>query len=452
MIINMNIMKIFNIKSYQNILRIVAFSALSIIGLNSCDSILDVVDPDIVTPDNLNNEAGVATLRAGSLADFAIGMSGSAAGHGATTGLVVMSGLMSDEYDYSGTFPTRREADTRILQNTNFDIERIFGNLHRGRASAEATIDLIDNFGGFEGVRSEMESLVGYVYIMFAETYCGGVTFSKATSEGELLYGEPMTTTEMFQAASDWFDQAKASAPPSSDLDYLARVGKARALLGLGQIANAATEVSGVPDAFVYNIEHSENSLRQQNGIFIMTSTRRQFSIADGKGGNGLNYRSSNDPRTPWEDRVEFGQDDITSYYNQLKYPDPSAPLVLASGIEARLIEAEALAVEGDATGTQGIHDALRASMSLSSDDLTGMTTDQLLDYHFAERAFWLYSTGHRQGDLRRMVREYGRTVADVFPSGTYFKGGTYDSNVVFLVPQSEANNPNFVGCLDATP
>lgn len=452
MIINMNIMKIFNIKSYQNTLRTVAFSALSIIGLNSCDSMLDVVDPDIVTPDNLNNEAGIGTLRAGSLADFAIGMSGSAAGHGATTGLVVMSGLMSDEYDYSGTFPTRREADTRILQNTNFDIERIFGNLHRGRASAEATIDLIDNFGGFEEVRSEMESLVGYVYIMFAETYCGGITFSKATAEGELINGTPQTTQEMFQAASDWFDLAKASAPPSSDLDYLARVGKARALLGLGQIASAATEVSSVPDDFVYNIEHSENSLRQQNGIFIMTSTRRQFSIADGKGGNGLNYRSSNDPRTPWEDRGEKGQDDITSYYNQLKYPDPSAPLVLASGVEARLIEAEALAATGDVTGTQAIHDALRATMSLPSDDLTGMTADQLLDYHFAERAFWLYSTGHRQGDLRRMVREYGRTVADVFPSGEYFKGGNYDTNVVFLVPQSEANNPNFAGCLDTNP
>jgi len=447
-------MENFKIKLYNNTLRTIALSVLSIVGLSSCDSWLDVTDPDIVTPDNLNNEAGIATLRAGSLADFAIGMSGSAAGHGATTGLVVMNGLMSDEYEYSGTFPTRREADTRILQNTNGDIDRIFGNLHRGRALAEATIDLIDVFGGFEDVRSEMESLVGYVYLSFAESFCSGVTFSKADSSGELIFGDPLTTAEMFQAAADWFDLAKTSATASSDLDYLARVGKARALLGLGQIASAATEVSGVPDDFVYNIEHSENSLRQQNGIVIMTSTRRQFSIADGKGGNGLNYRSSNDPRTPWEDRVEFGQDDITSYYNQLKYPDPSAPLVLASGIEARLIEAEALAAAGDDsdTGVEGIHNELRATMMLPPDDLEGMSVDQLLDYHFAERAFWLYSTGHRHGDLRRLVREYGRTVADVFPSGTYFKGGTYDTNVTFFVPQSEANNPNYVGCLDTNP
>jgi len=320
---------------------------------------------------------------------------------------------------------------------------------------------LIDGFGGFEDVRSEMESLVGYVYLSFAESFCSGVTFSKALSSGEFDYGDPLTTAEMFQAAADWFDLAKTSATASSDLDYLARVGKARALLGLGQIANAATEVSGVPDDFVYNIEHSENSLRQQNGIFIMTSTRRQFSIADGKGDNGLNYRSSNDPRTPWEDRsepekTEFGQDDVTPYFNQLKYADPSAPLVLASGIEARLIEAEAAAEANDAITVEDIHTTLRTTMilpALPAEDLSGMNTaDELLDYHFAERAFWLYSTGHRHGDLRRLVREYGRTVADVFPSGTYFKGGTYDTNVTFFVPQSEANNPNYVGCLDTNP
>ena len=59
-----------------------------------------------------------------------------------------MSGLMVDEYDYSGTFPTRREADTRNLQDINFDMNRIYGNLHLARAGAETTIDLLVNFGG----------------------------------------------------------------------------------------------------------------------------------------------------------------------------------------------------------------------------------------------------------------------------------------------------------------
>ncbi len=432
----------------------VLMAVLLLFGATSCDNLLNVVDPDIVTPESLNSEAGVQTLRAGSLGDFAVAMSGSSAGHGATTGLIVMSGLMSDEYDYSGTFPTRREADVRNVQNTNFSMNRIYGNMHRARASAEATIDLAQNFGGVPAVESEMQSIVGYVYLLFGETFCAGVPFSKATADGEIIFGEPLTTQQMFETAISWFDEALINANAASDdrLANLARVGKARAQLGLGDISGAAATVASVPDDFEYLIEHSSNSRRQENGIYTMTAVRRQFSIADGKGGNGLLYRSANDPRTPWDGGDTFGQDDITLYYNQLKYTSPSDPVVLASGIEARLIEAEAAANNGDAAAVASIHDALRATVGLPPVDLTGMTKEQLLKYHFDERAFWLYSTGHRHGDMRRMVRVYGFAKENVFPWGPYFKGGEYDSNVTFPVPQSEANNPNYAGCLNSDP
>ncbi len=426
---------------------------LSIFGAAACDSFVDVTDPDIVTPESLNSEAGIETLRAGSLGDLAVAMSGSAAGHGATAGLIVMSGLMSDEYDYSGTFPTRREGDTRLVQNTNGTMNTIYGNLHRARAAAEATIDLAAQFGGVPGIESEMQSIVGYSYVMFAETFCSGVPFSKAPADGgELQFGEPLTTEQMFNGAVEWFDQAISRAGGNDNLTNLARIGKARALLGLGQIEAAAGEVSSVPTDFVYNIEHSDNSRRQENGIYIMTTVRRQYSIADGKGQNGLMYRSALDPRTPWDGGTAFGQDDITLYYNQLKFTSSSAPVPLASGIEARLIEAEAAARAGDAAQVAALHNALRATVGLEPVDLTGMTTDQLRKFHFDERAFWLFSTGHRQGDLRRLVRVYGEDVSKAFPWGPYFKGGEYGSDVTFPVPISESNNPNFKGCLDRNP
>jgi hypothetical protein len=429
---------------------LVGVTVLLALSVQACDSVVDVTDPDIVTPGSLNSEAGIATLRAGSLGDLAVAMSGSAAGHGATAGLVVMSGLMSDEYDYSGTFPTRREGDTRLVQNTNGTMDRIYGNLHRARAAAEATIELAAQFGGAPAIESEMQSIVGFSYVIFSETHCSGVSFSKAPSDGGALeFGEPMTTEQMFSAAVGWFDQASASSSGNSDLANLARIGKARALLGLGQISAAAGEVASVPTDFVYNIEHSLNSRRQENGIYIMSTVRRQYSIADGKGVNGLKYRSANDPRAPWDGGTAFGQDDITLYYNQLKYSSSAAPLALASGIEARMIEAEAAAQAGDANKVASVHNPLRATIGLSPIDFSGMSADQLLTKHFDERAFWLYSTGHRQGDLRRLVRVYGRDISTVFPWGPYFKGGEYSSDVTFPIPQSEANNPNFKGCLD---
>lgn len=435
-------------RSFQG-LFLVSLSLLLALGTISCDSIVEVIDPDIVTPGSLNSEAGIQTLKAGSLGDFAVAMSGSAAGHGATTGLITMSALMADEYDYSGTFPTRREADTRILQNTNSSMDRIYSNIHRARAGAEATIDLAQGFGGVPEVESEMQSIVGYSYVMFAETFCGGVPFSKVPSDGgDIVLGQPLTQMEMFTAAITWFDQAAASGS-NPDLANLARVGKARALLGLGQISAAANEVASVPTDFVYNIEHSINSTRQNNGIYIMSTVRRQFSIADGKGGNGIMYRSANDPRIPWDGGTAFGQDDITLYYNQLKYTDENASVALASGIEARLIEAEAAADSNNGIGTHTIHNTLRATMSLPALDFSALTGDALILAHMEERAFWLYSTGHRHGDLRRLIDVYGMQASDVFPWGAYFKGGSYDTNLKFPVPQSEANNPNYAGCLD---
>ncbi|CAG2533102.1 hypothetical protein MAR621_03221 [Maribacter dokdonensis] len=429
-----------------NVVVLVVLTSLSI----SCDSVVEVTDPDIVTPESLNSEAGIQTLRAGSLGDLAVAMSGSAAGHGATTGLIVMSGLMADEYSYSGTFPTRREADTRNLQDINGDINTIYGNLHRSRTGAETTIDLLANFGGNPEVESEMQSIVGYAYVMFAETFCGGVPFSKAPADGgELIYGEPLTTEQMFNAAVEWFDQAVTNAGSNDKLANLGRLGKARSLLGLGQIDAAAGEVAAVPSDFVYNIEQSDNSRRQENGIYIMTTVRRQFSIADGKGGNGLMYRSAMDPRTPWDGGTEFGQDDITLYYNQLKFNSSSVPVALASGIEARLIEAEAAASADDAQTVENIHNELRAAIGLSELDLSGISGEDLLLAHFSERAFWLFSTGHRLGDLRRLVDVYDMMPSSVFPWGPYFKGGEYNPNLKFLVPQSESNNPNYVGCLD---
>ena len=66
------------------------------------------------------------------------------------------------------------------------------------------------------------------------------------------------------------------------------------------------------------------------------------------------------------------------------------------------------------------------------------------------ERAFWMFSTGHRLGDLRRLVRQYSRAQAQVFPSGIYPKGGNYGEAMNFPLPLVEQNNPKFqAGCID---
>jgi len=69
----------------------------------------------------------------------------------------------------------------------------------------------------------------------------------------------------------------------------------------------------------------------------------------------------------------------------------------------------------------------------------------------FREKAFWTYSRGQRLGDLRRLIRLYGRAAdgSDTFPTGTFFKGGSYGGDVNFPMTVDETNNPNFTKCLD---
>ena len=203
-----------------------------------------------------------------------------------------------------------------------------------------------------------------------------------------------------------------------------------------------------------------KSPLRLQNAIWSYTN-QGLWSVADGEGGVGLPFFSAQDTRVPADTLDEDGDgiadtglDLITTQVNLFKYPDGSASVSVADGIEARLIEAEAQLQGSDRSGmTTTLNDLRDAFPDLALNSLaTPGTQTAGEDLLFAERAFWLYATGHRLGDLRRLMRQYGRAEDDVFPNGAYHKGGSYGSDVNLPLPIEEENNPNSVGCLDRNP
>jgi starch-binding outer membrane protein, SusD/RagB family len=149
------------------------------------------------------------------------------------------------------------------------------------------------------------------------------------------------------------------------------------------------------------------------------------------------------------------GFDGATDQFVQMKYPDRASPVTIADGVEARLIEAESALNAGNAAGALTILNALRSDAGLlalrgyPANSFTPLTLQvgaaAQVDQLFKERAYWLYLTSHRLGDLRRLIRQYGRTVNSVFPNGPYFKGGVYGTDVNSPVPQQEQNNPKYV-------
>jgi hypothetical protein len=423
--------------------------------------LLDTDQPNIVDPGNLDSPEGAASKRIGAISDFAFAQDGD--GTQFEDGHILLSGLMSDEFVLSTTPPTEQEIDQRRVFELNSTLADLFHNLHRARVAAEGAAVALREFradADSDPAIGEMLSLAGFTYIYFGESFCSGVPFSRVEGE-ELVFGLPQTTAETFQTAVARFDAALAEpgtpTDPDGTIGFLAQVGKGRALLNLGDYPGAAAAVAGVPTEFQYVTEHAESPLRLQNAIYVY-SVNFLWSVSDVEGNVGLPFLTAADPRVPYTDEGDVGLDGSTPQFTLNKYADASAPVVVADGIEARLIEAEAQLQANDLAGmTTTLNGIRQAFPDLGLVDLAEPGTQaEGVDLVFAERAFWMFATGHRLGDMRRLLRPipvgYGRLVDSVFPTGTYIKGGAYGPDVNLPIPIEERNNPNSAGCLDRNP
>ena len=491
-------------KNFRGLRAMRWVAALAILPV-ACD--LQVQDPDIVTPETITGPEALPTVRAAALGDFTLAFSGSGAdGSGGTEGIAQMSGLLGDELINTETFPTRIEIDRRNTQITNSTLGGWFRTLSRARRSVEFAAQAYEQFAPAltaETGYPEMISFSGYAYLFFAENWCSGVPFSTINDDGSFTFGQALTSRQMYDSAVARFTRAQAAALALDSTVvggaarrtqyWLATVGLARATLGRDGAAAAAAVVTAanpaVPLTFAYTVTHSENTARQNNGVFNAVNINERYGVADLEGnyaagscqgrtassncigtGPGLPYRSDGDPRinftrTSAGGLFDVGFDSRTPQYDQRRYFDRRASVPLASGLEASLIRAENLLAAGASNAYKPVLDSLRATpqgyilgnnapipaMSALTDPVTPAAR---VDQVFKERAYWLWLTGHRLGDMRRLMRSYGRTEAQVFPTGAYFKQNLqYDgADVNFPIPIDEENNPQFNACINRLP
>ena len=418
-----------------------------------CDGTLEVTEREFLTPAGTN----VDLLFAGAIRDFNTGYSGG----GLTDRFLSTEALLTDQFFSSGTFTTRTATDQRdqfsmVQGNTSDAGYRELQQARRATLRAvNAMVDESEASGSRVGLMKMME---GFTYVALGEGFCSGIPFSTVTTDGDLEEGAPLSTQQIFEAALPIFDAA-ISADGGNDA---ARVGKGRALVNLGRYSEAAGVVGSVATSFLYAIEHNENSGNQENPIFNLQSNGR-YSLSEVEGGTGLPYRSAGDPRIPWVEDPLGGFDAGIRLFLVQKYSESrSAPMVLADGVEARLIEAEADLNAGGSNWLT-ILNALRTQVAtLMPDRIIGYsslvpgpnnptttlapltdpgTLDSRVDMLMSERAFWMFVTGHRLGDMRRLIRDYGRSQSNVFPDGSYFKGGTYGADVSLPLDFDENNN-----------
>ncbi|MGH7603229.1 MAG: hypothetical protein ACRENK_04435 [Gemmatimonadaceae bacterium] len=446
-------------------------AACAAISLSGCDSkkILTVTDPDVARPPALDNPSALPALRAGAIGAFGTAYNGTASDEAQ----VQLSGSLGDELINTETFPTRIEYDQRAQTIGNTSLVGTFVDLNRARGLAQRSIAGFQKFAKSTADSAglpEVLALGGLTYVLFAENYCGAVPVSVVNDDGTFTFGAPLTVNQQLDSAISKLDAALAvkGAPLTATFKQLAQVGKGRALLDKGDYANAALAVAGVSTTFQYNYQHSETTGAQNNATWALTTSVGRFGVAGNKGGNGLPYQTDGDtknagfdPRVANAIRPDGGGHGFDKglpggefQFVQQKYPLRASPITIADGVEARLIEAEA-ALQTDPVAALNILNGLRSNAALltlrgyaagSLPPLTLQATSAAqVDQLFKERAYWLYLTSHRLGDMRRLIRQYGRGSETVFPTGAYFKGGTYGTDVNSPVPQREQNNPNYV-------
>lgn len=440
-----------------------AAAALALAGAG-CGGLVEYEEKDVVPPSAVQGPAGATALAANARNSFTLAMNGD--GAGGTEGLILTGGLLTDEFYHSGTFSTRVDVDQRATLIDNGTQAGVFRQLQNGRTDAIKALQALEAIQDFDPATDaragEMYNFVGAVFLTAAQNYCSGIPFSNFV-DGALVAGEQLTTQQMIDSALVYFDRALAGAAGSSNANHnFARLQKARALtmIGRSRLGEAATLVASVPTTYRFLNFHAETPTTLRNGIYVFNVQNERWSVAHLEGGNGLPFRGAGngtnsalaDPRVPWA-RVsnDVGFDNTSPQYDLLIYTTRIDPSVFQKGVEARLIEAEAKLEGGNPGGWLADLNALRAPVTgLSPLTDPGNATERVR-LHFQERAFWLFATGTRLMDLRRMVRQYNLPAETVFPTGAFFKGGVYGPDVNLPVPDIERNNPLYadgIACL----
>lgn len=436
----------------------VAWAGALALAACSPTDVLQVRDPDIINPGDVQSAAGANSVRLGAIGRLNSATSGGSSG---SEGLFLLSGLLADEWNNGDSFIARWEVDQRaITPQNNFltDTDRL---LNRARLSSTQAVGLLQQFNplGPTADVAEMYFVQAYVENAIGEHYCNGLILSTVVNGAE-EYGSPMTTQAAFQLALVHADSGLALITGASTADVRSRnalaVIKGRILTNLNRLPEAALAVAAVPTSYKYQMLHSQTT--NDNAIWTYNNIARRYSVSTGEGTNGLDFATANDPRVltcQGGDAVckTIGvtltqRDDKSAFpiYVQRVWVARTDPVTIAGGIEARMIEAEAAFKAGNvAPMVQKLNQARTEGGVIGlAANLTDPGTDvSRVNLVFRERAFWMFSTGHRVGDMRRLIKFYGRTTESVFPTGAWQKGGNFGPDVNFPVPQAEQNNPN---------
>jgi starch-binding outer membrane protein, SusD/RagB family len=472
-------------KSGRAVLATVLIATAGIAACDTSKNLLEAINPSIIDPSSVQSAGGATAVRNGALSRLR-----TATADGESSWL--FGGLLADEWATSSTFVQNDETDQRQIQLNNSTVTAELRALFRVRTAANQAIVLLKKYKPTPSADiAEMYFSRGFAELQLASDHCNGIPLSDGSTD-VAVFGTPLPVKDVFAVAVASFDTALALSAGTTAADTAikraASIAKARAILSisLSNAAAAATLVAGIPTTYRYDVTASLTG--GNNTLWDQPASQNRYTVSDSVQGNSrsilvknaIPFLSAKDRRVPAHYKIASnGKDSVKSqdggtFVIQVdSLWGQTSAVALVSGLDARLIEAEAALKAGNAAGMMTILNTLRATpLQLTAPSPTatgthpGWTTPVMapltdpgtltaeVDLLFREKAFWTFGRGQRLGDLRRLIRDYGRAAdgsnTGGFPIGQHFKGGNFAGDLNLPVTTDEqVGNPNFTSCLD---
>jgi hypothetical protein len=458
--------------------------AVGVTSLAGCDHVknelLEPQNPGLVDETAVGSPAAAAALKIGAMGKLKILAYDNAPAGFSGSSVWQAGGLLADEFANSDFQNSQNDVDQRTMSPDNQ-----VSNYTRVTQARGFIRDAITAEKQYEPQKTadigELYLALGFLEMSLAEDFCNGIPLG-SNKKGVIDYSspefKPLTNVEVYAIALTHVDSALTVLGSATDaasvfVRQAALITKARILIDQNRsqatAAAALVPTSVVPTSYQYLWTSSTASNNDDLGTWTLNNSIARITVSDslmtyqGKtfvAHNALPFASANDPRVPILTGAAAqipAEDGLTPLFIQQIWKGRDDPIPMVSGIDARLIEAEAKLNASDIAGMMTILNALRAApprigiyqpAAMTALAAPATLTDATTLF-FQEKAYWTFGRGQRLGDLRRLVRQYARTQDKVFPVGEHYKGGVYGSDVNLPVPDAERVNPQFKGCLD---
>lgn len=386
--------------------NVAAFALLALTaGLVACDSLLEVSLPGRVAEDALNDPRLAETLVNSVIADVECSWDN----------YVAAAAHHSDEWIASSGNSTMARWGLRDIPPTFASMATggcgasygLFTPLHGARVQAETNFDRINGYSDAEvpnraQLLAQIRAYGAWPLVAFSEGFCGTP-----------LDGEPqvLTSTALAALAETKFRDAIQLAQTAGleDIENMARVGLARALLTQEKWDQVITEASQIPDDFNFVATRDITPGDRQNAHYeaingLPTDDAAQKHATIAPNYRALEWKGTPDPRVAVYNDGTLGFDFFTEHWRHDKANSFDAPTMMASWREAQLFMAEAYAMTNQLAEAIDILDDLHTRAGIppvTAGDLPAQ--DDVIAHVIEERRREFFSEGaHRLRDHLR--------------------------------------------------